>query len=314
MKFIFVLASIIVSNLSFSQDEANSYYEIISIADAHLFNTSYDTALNFYKEAFSKYPQLVKKREVARSIRAAILLTDTSYVNTWIVTLIPENYHLDADTYAELKRINTDTSFSMFIRNNMWKALMNYYSDSAIKKNVQFMDSISRLLENAYDDDQYLRLHLDSIYRNKHNTDFHPNIIDSLSARVSYLDSINLILVSKILDQFGWLGIENIGMKANTALFSIIQHADMQPSVQIKYLPLLKDAANSGKAREQFAAMLVDRISIRESGKQLYGTQVTFNQQSQRHEPRPLISPDNLHVLRASVGLMPIEFYLKLFK
>jgi len=47
-----------------------------------------------------------------------------------------------------------------------------------------------------------------------------------LSKKMREVDSINLAKVKAILEKYGWLGPQDIGRKANLALFLVIQHAD----------------------------------------------------------------------------------------
>jgi hypothetical protein len=124
---------------------------------------------------------------------------------------------------------------------------------------------------------------------------------------------VNVKFVSDILEKRGFLGVEVVGESGNVALFIILQHADMQPHLQKKFLPVLDSAVAKGKARGQFLALLKDRISIRETGKQLYGTQVNFDQSTGLAAPKPLIDSLNIDILRASVGLPPLRYYLSLF-
>lgn len=183
---------------------------------------------------------------------------------------------------------------------------------SAIARNIHYKDSLSLFLSSALERDQRIRLIIDSIYRGG-AVQQNQQLIDSLAVRVKETDSLNLLLVSEVLDKYGWLGIEQVGEKGNIALFIIIQHADLNPKVQKKYLPLLKSAVEEGKARGQYLAMLEDRISLRETGKQWYGTQVLVNYQTGEVSPHPLVAAEQVAMLRASHGLPPLSYYLRLF-
>ena len=52
---------------------------------------------------------------------------------------------------------------------------------------------------------------------------------------------------------------------------------------------------------------------MREGKKQIYGTQLTWNEKSRRFELYPIEDEEHVDLLRASIGLQPIAEYLKTF-
>lgn len=131
------------------------------------------------------------------------------------------------------------------------------------------------------------------------------------AAFMSYIDSCNLIQVSKILDTYGWLDVEVIGQKANSALFLVIQHSQLK--VQEKYLPLLQASVKRGGSKPSNLALLQDRILMRKGLPQIYGSQVVFNKETGNQEFYQIDDEVNVNERRAKVGLMPIEEYAKFF-
>ena len=121
-------------------------------------------------------------------------------------------------------------------------------------------------------------------------------------------DSINLIAVSSILDQYGWLGSEVVGQQGNSALFLVIQHADI--NTQQKYLPMMREAVKSGKARGSNLALLEDRVALRQGKKQIYGSQIGRDPITNLYFVSPLEDPDNVDKRRAEVGLGPLADYV----
>jgi hypothetical protein len=57
---------------------------------------------------------------------------------------------------------------------------------------------------------------------------------------------------------------------------------------------------------------LTDRVSMKESGTQVYGTQV--QQVDGKWQPQPLVDPEAVDKLRAEVGLPPLAQYLEMVK
>jgi hypothetical protein len=123
-------------------------------------------------------------------------------------------------------------------------------------------------------------------------------------------DRLNLRIVEDIIKKHGWLGYKDIGVKANLAMFMVIQHADS--GTQERYLPLLENALREKKLLPSHYAMLYDRIEIRKKRPQRYGTQV--NLAGGKAEVLPLSNPDSLHVWRRSIGMIEsYEQYLRQF-
>jgi hypothetical protein len=91
-------------------------------------------------------------------------------------------------------------------------------------------------------------------------------------------DSIDLVKLSAIVARYGWLGPSDVGDQCNTAMFMVIQHADL--ATQQKYLPMLREAEAKGRLRAKDLALLEDRVALRTHHKQLYGTQLAWDLES----------------------------------
>ncbi|WP_316827328.1 DUF6624 domain-containing protein [Pedobacter miscanthi] len=121
-------------------------------------------------------------------------------------------------------------------------------------------------------------------------------------------DSLNLITVSAIINQYGWLSAEEIGEDANSTLFLVIQHADLK--TQEKYLPIMRIAAKNKKLKASSLALLEDRIAMFQGRKQIYGSQVAWNMQTNKYTIMPMIDPDHIDTRRADIGLGSYAAYL----
>jgi hypothetical protein len=168
-----------------------------------------------------------------------------------------------------------------------------------------FNDTLAKQLEIVYNDDQIYRQQLDSVQK-KHGGK--SNEMQTLWHKLNQQDSINEIKVKAILDKYGWLGSNVIGVNGNNALFLVIQHADL--STQEMYLPMMKEAVKNRNAKASSLALLEDRVALRQGKKQIYGSQVSWNMETNEYFVLPLIDPDNVDKRRADVGLPPLERYL----
>lgn len=126
------------------------------------------------------------------------------------------------------------------------------------------------------------------------------------------LDARLIQQLETIIAQHGWPTISLVGKEASNSAFLILQHADL--SYQKKYFSLVKEAADKDEARKSDVAMLEDRILMREGKKQIYGSQLRTNEQTQKLEVYPIEDEENVDKRRAAVGLMPMKEYLKYFE
>jgi hypothetical protein len=122
------------------------------------------------------------------------------------------------------------------------------------------------------------------------------------------VDAANLQRLEDIIAKHGWPGSRQFGSEASGAAWLILQHAPLKS--QEKYLPLLQMAAAVGDARAPDVAMLEDRILVHKGMKQRYGTQIVSNANGEP-EVAPVESPEDLAGLRRSVGLPPMDEYLR---
>lgn len=114
--------------------------------------------------------------------------------------------------------------------------------------------------------------------------------------------------LEEIIAEHGWPKQSEVKGNAAQAAFLIIQHADLEK--QKKYIGLLKAACEQGEADWGSYALMYDRIEMRESRPQLYGSQVRFNRETQQYEPHEILEPEYVNKRRREVGLGPIEAYL----
>ena len=164
---------------------------------------------------------------------------------------------------------------------------------------------VELLLDSIYDKDQYYRHQLKPT---RNTFGLNSRQVTQLWEIIDYTDSSNLTLVTAVLDQKGWLGIEEIGAIANEALFLVLQHADV--STQAIYLPMMRQAVEEGNARKNSLAMLEDRVAFRTNGKQIYGSQIGRDTFTGEYYVLPLVNPDSVNVRRARMNLGSIEGYV----
>ena len=182
--------------------------------------------------------------------------------------------------------------------------------DSAvIKKDTPWASyhTIEAQLDTVLDDDQSGRQMIETIQK---KYGIHSRQMDSLYKVMRKKDSIDLVKVKGILGQYGWLGINEIGEKANLAIFLVIQHSDSL--TQVTYLPVMRQAVKDGKARASDLALLEDRVLCMQGKPQLYGSQVRVLKTG-KYVLFPIQDEPNVNRRRAEVGLEPLEAYARYF-
>lgn len=138
--------------------------------------------------------------------------------------------------------------------------------------------------------------------------------IERYSFEMAYVDSLNRAKVFGILDKVGWPS--NLSEKANQAIFLVIDHSDLES--QFKYLNLVKAKAEEGVLYGSDYAVLHDRVLMKQLKPQIYGTQIKMaaaivgEDVSMQLYLWPVENIVILDSLRNSVGLSPIEDYLKI--
>ncbi|WPO93158.1 DUF6624 domain-containing protein [Chryseobacterium sp. HR92] len=281
----------------FTGINAQEYLKLISEADKLYRTKDYKMSTDLYNKAFkieSENPSHLYNGACSSSLAG-----NTKQAFKWLNLSIEKGW-------TNLKHLNSDTD------------LENLHSKKEWGKTIEKLEKKLALLEANYDkplqaelltileEDQKYRMQMNETQK-KFGQD--SKEMNELWKITNQKDSINLLKVKKILDEKGWVGKDKVGAQANSALFLVIQHSDLQ--TQKKYLPMMKEAVTKGNASAGSLALLIDRIEIREGRKQIYGSQIGINQSNNTYYILPLTDPDNVDKRRTEVGLGPISEYVK---
>jgi hypothetical protein len=120
----------------------------------------------------------------------------------------------------------------------------------------------------------------------------------------------NLDDAEAIIKKHGWPKISEVGEEAAEKIFWVVQHAQGEQARK-KFLPKLKKACEKKEAKWMDYATMYDRLSLEETGKQLYGTQLHREDFNGAIELSPLESPEYVEKRRKEVGLPPLIPTLK---
>jgi hypothetical protein len=177
-----------------------------------------------------------------------------------------------------------------------------------VKSNQPSRPELANELGVIHLEDQKYRLMLDSV---RNNFGQESSELRGLWDIINFKDSINTLRVTQILDTHGWLSAKEVGSQGNSALFLVVQHADLE--VQEKYLPMMREAVKKGNAEGSSLALLEDRVLMRNGKKQLYGSQLRSDPKTGEYYFFPIEDVDHVDEKRASVGLGPLREYAENF-
>lgn len=126
----------------------------------------------------------------------------------------------------------------------------------------------------------------------------------------------HIAAIKQLYKQYGYPTTKLVGTEASHHFFVLIQHADSDPTFQASMLPILEKLAKKGNISIKDYAYLYDRVQRNTGGKQLYGTQLSYNSKGSFFDdnnkiiyPADLADPANVDQRRKKVGLGPIEEY-----
>ena len=127
-------------------------------------------------------------------------------------------------------------------------------------------------------------------------------------ARLRAIDEENTAWLKQIVNKSGWPCQSDVGTDGAHAAWLLLQHADRDPKFQRKCLDLMS-ALLPNEVSPTDVAYLTDRVMLKETGKQRFGTQVEFV--DGKAKPRPLEDPEHVEQLRKQAGMIPLAEYLK---
>ena len=111
----------------------------------------------------------------------------------------------------------------------------------------------------------------------------------------------------ELLDKNGWPTASLVTEYAAAGAALVINHSTHE--IRKKYFPMLEEAFKKGEAQPLRYAKMRDRLLVEEGKKQLFGTQLKFEENTR--VPQPIEDPQNVDKRRAEIGLDPLHVYLK---
>ncbi|MEL7162289.1 MAG: DUF6624 domain-containing protein [Bacteroidota bacterium] len=288
--FVLMLALFSANAQTFSSPNP-AYVENVKAGEEELKAENYEQCLTYYARAF-----IIKQTSFLSTMRAAACahsagksaLRDQYLDHAF--SLSPDGTKNVFDNYEEFRYLD-GTAFAEMVDGRFRKAFPDLDQELTDKlAEVRRTDQEQRGLMNEYSE----------------KYGWKSPQMDSLWAIQSLSDSLNTVYITQLIDEIGYPGKSKVGSQASTA-FLVIQHADL--AIQEKYLPILREAADAGEMRWSSLALLIDRIEERNDRPQIYGSQVSRDQETGEHYFAPIAQPYKVDSLRETVGLGPLTEY-----
>lgn len=283
--------------LLFSLSFAQNYKSLVSEADALYKNKDYKKSVEKYTEAF-KIEQK-SGSDFYNAACSAALLGKKNVAFQWLQLALDKGW-------INVRHLKTDTDLDALHNDKKWLPFVNEMQKIVDVKEANLDKPLQAELLAIYEDDQGIRR---TFIKAQKDYGYQSKIVDSLGRIMMQKDSANLIKVTKILDKHGWVGADKVGGQANQTLFLVIQHSDLP--TQQKYLPMMREAVKNKNASSSALALLEDRVALGEGKKQIYGSQIGFDKDTNTNYVLPLEDPDTVDQRRASVGLGLLADYVK---
>lgn len=200
-----------------------------------------------------------------------------------------------------------DEDLTTLTTDKRWPDILDRMKANQLEKENKFDRALQDTLNRIFTTDQSGRILIDS-FQKKYGAGS-PRM-DSLWQAMSDVDSANLVRIEEILNRRSWPSPDEVGERASTAVFLVIQHSDSL--THATYLPMMRAAVQRGAAQPEQLALLEDRLLTEQGKPQIYGSQV-HTDSTGKASFFPIADETNVNKRRAAVGLEPLEVYARYF-
>lgn len=272
------------------------YEELVRVAEKSYNNKAYGRSGEYYDRAFKI------QEGTARDYYNAACSWALAGEKDKALNYIKKSIELG---WLNINHLKNDGELNSLHGATEWEVLIKRLQQEVDEYESRLNKPLMRELEGIDESDQKQRMIMDSV-QSIHGWD--SKEMKELWAKQNHADSLNLILIKKIIKQYGYPGKSLVGNQSSTA-WLVIQHANLQ--AQEKYFPILREAANKGELPKSSLALLVDRVRMGRGEKQLYGSQIQTT--DGKNVIYPIEDEPNVNKRRAEMGLGPFEDYAKHF-
>lgn len=277
----------------FSSDDP-AYKENVEAGEKALNAEQFDDCIDYYEKAFA-----IKQTSYLSTLRAAACAFSAKRKDLY-KQYLDKAFELSWD---ETKHIfDNYPEFEYLQDSKMAKQIQDRYEKAAVATGLDL--ELMTELKEIRRTDQLQRQQMGAI---SEKYGWQSPQMDSLWTLQLYSDSVNTARICEIIDTRGYPGKSLVGDAQASTAFLVIQHADID--VQEKYLDVITKAADAGEVAWSSVALLIDRVNLRKGAKQIYGSQISRDQNTGEYYFAPIENPMKVDSIRATVGLGPLQKY-----
>ena len=292
-----ILVFFSVALSAFAQPSAK-YFESIDKATSSYQRKEYKKSAQFYSTAFKSNggkAYLEDRYNAARSWTLAGM-KDSAFVQLFKVVKLYD--------YINYLQISNEADFTPLQSDKRWTEIIDLVKQNISKSDFNLNKSLVLLLDSVYRDHHSYRLKEVTV---KNEFGFGSKEAQLVKKEIERKDSINLAIVTDILEKHGWLGRNVVGFIGNYTLALIIQFAPIQ--TQDKFMPIIQEAFKNKNIEAYDYTLILDKVALRHGQKQLYGNVVVNI--GNKNYVGPIENVEQLDKRRADLGLKPMNAYLK---
>lgn len=298
MKLTFLACSILLYSVcnnaqSFSSQDP-TYIESVNAGEYALNEGKYDSCLVHYALAFEI--KQISPLSTLRGAACAFMVEDEVILDKYL----DKAFELNWD---ETKAFINDYPEFKFLKNTSFEKMINARWAEAAKASGLNLALVEEFAEIRMTDQLYrkqMRVTSDKFGSQSPQ-------MESLWNRQNRADRINIRKIVVAIDQYGYPGKSLVGPRQASTAFLVIQHAELE--VQEKYLKTITDAADAGEVEWSSVALLVDRVKMRSGEKQIYGSQINQDPETEEYFFAEIENPYKIDSIRATVGLGSLQEY-----
>lgn len=295
---------VLLVNLLFGQNTPPPhYYDLVRNADSLFKLKDYKKAAVSYHAAFATFGgnAYIDHRYNAACSWAYAGYADSAFYNLQRI--------IAKANYSDLDQISTEPGFVSLRNDKRWLPLLGQVMSNIERIEAKYDKPAIKLLDSLVKLDQKWR----NMIRDFDNKELRNDTIskETIIKNMIITDSLNLFHVKIIFRKYGFPGYDILGQEGSRNFWLIVQHQDKIPAFQDSVLQLMKIQVDVGNASLIDYAYLLDRVKVNVGKPQIYGTQMTLNQDGTSYVPKSVVEPEKLNERRKSVGLEPIEKYIE---
>lgn len=269
--------------ISYFYDKLTSERDYLTNKSKVGFLINYSTAYFILKEPTDSVYQKLNKAIIIDKEEGCLSIISYNEMGQMLPNFVPIENRIGKETWNDILNECDD-----IVRDDRLKEEEKFRIEYTKNKDYYKFNLIEKL-ERIFKKDQSIRNEWFKA-RKKYGMQSKEEI--AISKKMQFQDSLNLLEVEKIIQEYGYPGKSLVGTKYQDVAMWIIHHAS-DNSIRDKYFILLYEAATKGEIDKNAFKLFIDRGHMIKFGTQLYGTQSEYNAETKTYEMVKIEAKEN---------------------